>query len=101
MWCPPQGDGGWDRPDLKDLPLPWVENPDPSVPARHGQPAAVAAEADRQQQRLSWVALQHRSQDHPDRRPDHRAGLGHVPEENLEQEPQCGTEGLLCVSATD
>lgn len=68
---------------LEDLAVPWIQDPEPSVPGGDGQPVAVGAEAGGQQQRLGRVALEDGPQHHPEGTPENRSHLGHVPEEHL------------------
>ena len=71
---------------LQDLSCAWVQDSDSSVFGRDGQPAAIAVEADRQQQRVRRVAVVDGHQNHSDRVPEHRACLGHIPEEDLKRD---------------
>lgn len=68
---------------LENLSRPRVQDSNPPVFGRDRQPAAVAVEADGQQQRVGRVAVVDGHQNHPDRVPEHRTYLGHVPEEDL------------------
>lgn len=75
---------------LEDLSGPRVQNSDSSVFGGDGQPAAVAIEADGEEQGLGRVAVLDGRQDHSGRTSDHRLGPGHVPEEDLDQETNSG-----------
>lgn len=56
---------------LENLSSPWVQDSDPSVSGGDGQPAAVAIEADGEEQCLGRVAVLDGHQDHSGRTSDH------------------------------
>lgn len=88
--------------NLEDLSCPRVQDSNPSVFGRDRQPAAVAVEADRQQQRVGRVAVVDGHQNHPDWVPEHRTHLGHVPEEDLEtKRDQSGRSNVFDRRSTD
>lgn len=79
---------------LENRSCPRVQDSNPSVFGRDRQPAAITVEADRQQQCVRRVAVVDGHQDHPDRVPEHRTHLGHIPEEDLGRKDT--KSGLFC-----